>query len=70
MSDNITSHNQSGGITAKTVTVGSSTVTSTTESAKPEKPNRSKRAWLLISGGIGLLAALAGILQYLGVHLW
>lgn len=60
MTDNVTSHNQSGGITAKNVNVGA------TPPFAAEPPRRSSR-WKTVAAIVGTLAAIATILTFLGI---
>jgi hypothetical protein len=53
---NVTSHNQSGGIT--TANVGQS---------PPSRPPRKPSRWKRVAAAVAFLAALVGILQFLGI---
>lgn len=63
MGTKITSHNQSGGITAKNVNV-----------AGTGQPEPAARPWKKIAGwAVGLaafLASVVAVLEYVGVKLW
>lgn len=61
MSDNITSNNQSGGITAKNVNLNLSQIVT-------EPPIKKSSWWKIISATIGILAAIAAILTYFGIE--
>jgi hypothetical protein len=72
MSDNISSHNQKGGITAKNVTVTSGgSINSVTKhsSANPLQKSRWK-IWAYISGAIAFIASVVKILEYFDIVLW
>lgn len=60
---NITSHNQTGGITAHTVNSGGT-------APLPPRPPGWKRATLIIGGVLSALAAIVTILEYLGITNW
>ena len=63
MGDHIESHNQKGGITAKTVNING-------EQADPPKSNRIwiGRYWKFIVVTVSLIAAIVTILKYFGVN--
>ncbi len=62
MAINVTSHNQSGGITAGNVKVG--------QSLSPGKPPERRKLWAMIVAIVMVLAAVATILGYLGLKPW
>lgn len=66
MVDQVTSHNQSGGITAKNVSIGGGSAGDT----QPAPIPRRFKPWHFIAGAIGLAASVLGILQYFGIAPW
>ncbi len=72
MSDEITSHNQKGGITAKNVTVTSGASVNTAEQSTSAESSRKGqwRIWAYISGAVVFVAAVVGILEYFGIEPW
>lgn len=70
MGDHITSHNQSGGITAKNVSVHASAPPSdSTPNASPQRTTLMTAVrWLV--GAAGILASLVGIADYFGFAPW
>lgn len=60
MGDKITSHNQSGGITAKNVTVSREP----SESGEPPNKNSRRKFWITVISAFG---SIATILTYLGI---
>ncbi len=60
MGDNISSQNQSGGITAKSVNLAAG-------SSFAASPPARSRLWKLLAAILGALAAVAAILTYFGI---
>ena len=68
MQDKITSHNQSGGITAKVVNQNLEQPSNTTNSSPIKKSKW--RVWGFMAGGIAFVASAVKILEYLNVKPW
>jgi hypothetical protein len=62
----ITSKNQSGGITAQNVSLGSEQV----NSSPVVKKDGGLISWRIIVGAVGFLASILGILQYFDISIW
>ena len=71
MSDNITSHNQAGGVTAKNVTVG---VIENIQHQPSLPPPAQKKPWLKIwvisAAVVAFLASVVKILEYFRITPW
>ena len=71
MSESISSNNQSGGITAKTVVIEgaqvtiSATNTHVSQSNTTASPRNKRRTWSIVAA-IGLVASVLGIFQFFG----
>lgn len=74
MQDKITSHNQSGGITAKNVNVapsgGGEAPKLVTLAQSPAKSTRLWTFWNIILGAVALVAGVVAILEYLKISPW
>ncbi len=70
MNTKITSTNQSGGITGQNVNVNGpvQTIAHPPPATAPSSGWRRVVAWSV--GGVGLVASILGILDYLGIKLW
>lgn len=71
MGTKVTSHNQSGGITAQNVAVNSDQAPEGPASTELTPTTvASKRIWIYVGGGASFLASVAGVLEYLGIAPW
>lgn len=71
MNDRITSHNQSGGITGKNVSVGSLDQSNAQGGQHQLNPKHKRaRIWKFVLAAMGLIASVLGILQFFGISPW
>ncbi len=70
MNSKITSHNQSGGITAQNITVSSSPAPASPHAEFVAGQSKGSRIWIYVSSGVALVASIVGILEYFDITPW